>query len=35
MIIENVAVMDRWWDLLAILPDAWFRDTLFCYCRHD
>lgn len=35
MIIENGAVMDRWWDLLALLPAEWHAETLFCYRGHD
>lgn len=35
MIIENGAVMDRWWDLLPLLPSEWGRETLFCYRGHD
>lgn len=26
--------MCRWWDLLATLPVAWQRHTLFCYRGH-
>lgn len=35
MIIENGAVMDRWWGLLALLPAEWHHETLFCYRGHD
>ncbi|QTP54686.1 DUF2399 domain-containing protein [Billgrantia sulfidoxydans] len=35
MIIENGAVMDRWWDLLVLLPAEWCHETLFCYRGHD
>lgn len=35
MIIENGAVMDRWWDLLTLLPPEWRHQTLFCYRGHD
>ncbi|QFU02077.1 hypothetical protein FIU83_10530 [Halomonas sp. THAF5a] len=35
MVIENGAVMDRWWDLLPLLPTAWRSDTLICYRGHD
>ncbi|TLF52748.1 DUF2399 domain-containing protein [Halomonas urmiana] len=35
MIIENGAVINRWWDLLALLPAEWRHETLFCYRGHD
>jgi len=35
MIIENGAVMDRWWDLLPLLPTTWHRQTMFCYRGHN
>lgn len=35
MVIENGAVMDRWWELIALLPPAWQGNTLFCYRGHD
>lgn len=34
MVIENGELMERWWDVVPLLPEAWRINTLIAYRGH-
>lgn len=34
LVIENAQLMERWWELVPLLPEAWQRNTLLAYRGH-